>query len=167
MKRFLSITLAALILAMCGTMAVDAKKKGHKSRSGNSAVPSVDFIINKLGGKDLTSLKEYSGVKLIYKDVGWEDGHQSGTVYFGKNAKADKRGHVTATGPHAWYVSYSWDTDHGYCIAFKSKADCDAFWEKYKNSQYVDDFNRDNWKDWGLPISVTNDGWHEIYLDDH
>lgn len=34
MKRILSITLAALILAMCGTMAVDAKKKtsGKNSR---------------------------------------------------------------------------------------------------------------------------------------
>ena len=35
MKRFLSITLAALVLAMCGTMAIDAKKKtsGKKSRT--------------------------------------------------------------------------------------------------------------------------------------
>jgi len=35
MKRILSITLAALILAMCGTMAVDAKKKtsGKKSQA--------------------------------------------------------------------------------------------------------------------------------------
>ena len=41
------------------------------------------------------------------------------------------------------------------------------FGEKYKNSQYVDDFNRDNWKDWGFSISVTDDDWHEIYLDDH
>ena len=167
MKRITIILLSLAIALLAGT-GVNAKTKARKSRGGNSAVPSVDFII-KLGQKiswDPINVKEYSGIKRIGKNIAWENERWCGVVYFGKNTKVsnDK---ITATGPHAWYVSYSWDTDHAYCIAFKSKADCDAFWAKYKNSKYVDDFNRENWRDWGLPISINDNGWHEIYLDDH
>lgn len=171
MKRTTIILLTIAIALMAGT-SVDAKTKARKSKGSNSAVPSVDFII-KLGEKiswDPTKVKEYAGIKRIGKNIAWENERWCGVVYFGKNTKVSTNGNndkITATGPHAWYVSYCWDTDHAYCIAFKSKADCDAFWNKYKNSQYVDDFNRENWRDFGLPISINNNGWHEIYLDDH
>ena len=130
MKRTIFFFLALTVALMVGT-SVDAKvKKSYRraatSRSGIPSAKSLEGITMYF--ENPKKVKQMTGLTRLYYSIEkpCRDNHhiKGGSFIYGMNAKADKRGNVTATGPHAFYYAYSYDFScEGWAYGFSDKKD--------------------------------------------
>jgi hypothetical protein len=131
MKRKL-FTLAAILLAL-PMMAVCPQK-------GNSVPEFAQFwsLINSIYDGEWADKTTDPGTdmkRIVFEnETDSEEGIDMTTIIYGRGVKAVKKqmeGYMDwvceATDAHAYYARFHFDTDNGAIIAFKDKADADAF----------------------------------------
>ncbi len=143
MKQFFKLSIIVLALVCIATPMTDAKvKNSHRrattSRSGIPSAKSLEDITMYL--ENPKKVKQMTGLTRLYYYIEKPclDNHfvEGGSFIYGKNAKADKRGNVTATGPHAFYYNYCHDFScEGWEYGFSDESDRDNFWNELSKTQ--------------------------------
>lgn len=143
MKRFFKLSIIVLALLCISTPMTDAKIK--KSTRKATTLSSYAFPSPKtfddiaLHLKNPKKVKQMTGLTRLYYSIEkpCRDNHyvEGGSFIYGKNAKANRRGEVTATGPHAFYYLYCSDFSvEFFSYNFSDIADRDKFWNEMANS---------------------------------
>ena len=131
MKRT-AILLLSLAIALMASNGVSAKGKVRKS--SDAAVPSVQAVFRQLDRAISNPTSTVDGFDLLAN-------HYDYKVYYGKNVNItlDSDGDVSnasATSQNAFYFSIDLANEGGASIFFKSKANRDAFFAKFKKTRH-------------------------------
>ena len=113
MKQIFKLSIIVLALLSSTLPLADAKvkKTSRKASMSSSAIPSPR-VFDDIGLylKNPKKVKQMTGLTRLYYSIEkpCRDNHyvEGGSFIYGKNAKANRRGEVTVTGPHAFYYIY-------------------------------------------------------------
>ena len=151
MKRF-SIFLLTLAVVLIAGSSIDAKTKVRKTRT-SAAVPSVQDVFRQLDKAITNPTSTVAGFDLLANWGNWY-------VYYGKNVNImlNSDGEVSsaiATSQNAFYFSLDLANEGGASIYFKSKANRDAFFAKFKKTRH--------YRRWTTKFEEK--GWYGVVLE--